>query len=125
MQCVGRYEHSIVYVCVSSAGCTRTTADCVSREEMNAINKELQAVKDKLSARENNSGRLYLLDNPGELTCKHSHLSADDRGLGSNMSWNTYTMSEASERYDKWGCACERRSRCIISRVPADTYAAL
>ena len=35
---------------------------------MNAINKELQAVKDKLSAQENNSGRLYLLDNPGELT---------------------------------------------------------
>ena len=63
-----RYEHSIVCVCVSYAGCTGTTADCVSREEMNAINKELQAVKDKLSAQENNSGRLYLLDNPGELT---------------------------------------------------------
>jgi len=69
-----------VCVCVSSAGCTGTETDCVSREEMNAFNKELQAVKDKLSAQENNSGRLYLLDNPGELTCTHSCHSGSTAG---------------------------------------------
>ena len=62
-------------MCVSPAGCTGTETDCVSREELNAVNQELEAVKDKLSGQEHNTGKLYLLDNPSELTCTHSHHS--------------------------------------------------
>lgn len=65
-------------ICVafaSSAGSTETETDCVSRVELNAINQELEVLKDMLSAQENNSGRFYLLDYPGDFKCTHYHHS--------------------------------------------------